>query len=90
MFSQCTWFINDGAARDPPETRHTASFHQKNQINGISSSAFKYSLGLEIQLIWSFCQKPTAVTSWWVLSFYMIGILLSKDKKHCRKYNRWW
>ena len=45
MFSQCTWFINDGAARDPPETCHTASFHQKNQINGISSSAFKYSLG---------------------------------------------
>ena len=90
MFSQHMWSVNVGATRDPPETCRS-KFPPKTQTNGISSPAFKYSLCLEIQLIWFFWQKPTAAASWRVSSFYIIDrphdILLSNTRHSGYSFN---
>ena len=58
--------VNDRAAENPPGTRRkyvVAGFRLKYHISGIN----KFSLGLEIPLIWPFLsenhQKPTTVGS---------------------------
>ena len=62
------WSVNDVVAGDPTETAGkpaTLGFRQKDQIEGISSSKlYLHVLGLKMQLIWSFFQKPAVSSAW--------------------------